>query len=129
MPNMANIVVKKSDGSTSYTLAALSSSPGDGGFAQWEGEGSARITKPSFRVKTAWNGAKTARRLEASGDFPLSATVNGVETIVSRVPFRFEVTVPTNVTTSFANDAIAVIHNFIAAQLIRDSASTGFSPT
>jgi len=126
---MANIVVKKADGTTNYTFTALSASPGDGGFAQWRGEGSMPSVAANLRVKSRWNGPKTGRQVEVSGNSPYVTLVNGVDTVISQVPLRFSVTVPTNMPSSFAADAAAVLANAIASQLLKDTVSTGFAPT
>lgn len=129
MPTIANIIVKKADNTTNYTLTAVSGAPGDRGFAQWQGEGSMPSVKPQLRMKTQWNGPKTGRQVEASGSFPFVTLVNGVDTVVSQIPFRFSCTVPTNMPGTTAADGVAVIANFLASQLVKDAASSGFAPT
>lgn len=126
---MANIVVKKADGTTNYTFTALSAAPGDGGFAQWRGEGSMPSVAANLRVKSRWNGPKSGRQVEVSGNFPFVTLVNGVDTVVSQVPIRFSATVPTNMPSSFAADAAAVMANTLASQIMKDVISTGFAPT
>lgn len=129
MPSMANIVVKKADGTTNFTWTAMSAAPGDGGFAQWRGEGSSPALSGSLRAKTQWNGDKTARRLEASGGVPYVQTVSGVDTATAFIPFRFSADLPTVVPTATSQDAAAVICNAIASALFREMMSTGFSAT
>lgn len=129
MPNMANIVVKKADGTTNYTFTALSSSPGDGGFAQWRGEGTSPALSANLRMKTQWNGTKTQRRAEVTGSFPKVEALSGVNTVTGFTSFSLTLSMPQNFTASEANDAAAVIANAIASQLIRDSMATGYAPT
>lgn len=129
MAQQANIVVKKADGTTNYTFTALSASPGDGGFAQWRGEGTSPALAANLRLKTYWNGNRTARRFEATGNYPKVETVAGVDTVTDYASFSYTGSVPQRMTTAQAADFAAVIANAIASQLLRDSVSSGFAPT
>lgn len=131
MPQATNIVVKKADGTTDYTYKLVSSSPGDGGFAQFEGEGPTRASKATLRMRSAWNKAKTARKVDASGMYPLVATnANlGQPQVVSMVPFSFTYTLPTNVDDGTAADAAAVQLNALSSTLCKSVCATGYAPT
>lgn len=129
MPNMANIVVKKADGTTNYTFSSLSASPGDGGFAQWRGEGSSPALAASLRAKSSWNGTKTTRRVEASGNYPYVQTVSGIDTVTSFGSFRFTSDVPMNMPAAVANDFAAVMANAIASALFKEMVATGIAAT
>lgn len=129
MPNMANIVVKKADGSTNYTFTALSSAPGDGGFAQWRGEGASPALAANLRMKTQWNGARNARRYEVNGNYPKVQAVAGIPTVTSFASFSYTGALPTDFTAAEAADFAAVIANAITSQIVRDSVSSGYSPT
>lgn len=129
MPNMANIVVKKSDNTTNYTFAALSASPGDGGFAQWRGEGATPALASTLRVKSQWNGKRTARQVEVSGGVPKVETVAGISTVTAVYPFRASVTIPLNLTNIEAADAAAIMVNALSSVLFKDVLATGFAPT
>lgn len=128
MPNMAPIVVKKADGTTNFTFSVLTASPGDRGFAQWRGEGTMPSVCPNLRVKTQWNGARTARQFEASGNFPYVQTVNGVDTQLASFTFRYSGSVPMNMPSATAADIAAIVANAIASQLFKEVVSTGMSP-
>lgn len=131
MPQISNIVVKKADGTTDYTYKAVSASPGDGGFAQFEGEGPTRASKATLRMRTAWNRAKTARKIDASGMFPL-VTLNTTldqPQVVSMVPFEFSATLPSNVDDHTATNAAAIQLNALASTLFKSVMATGYAPT
>lgn len=128
MPNMANIVVKKADNTTNYTFTVLSKAPGDGGFAQWRGEGLTPALAATLRLKTLWNAKKDQRRTEVSGAYPKVEVVAGVNTVTSIVPFSFMASMPQNFSAAEANDAVAVIGNLIASALLRETVATGVSP-
>lgn len=129
MPTMAPIVVKKADGTTNYTFSVLTASPGDRGFAQWRGEGATPALAANLRAKTQWNGARTARQFEASGNFPYVQTVNGVDTQIAQVPFRYSVGIPMNIPTAEMQNISAIIANAIASALFKESVTTGVVPT
>lgn len=129
MPNMANIVVKKADGTTNFTYTALTASPGDRGFAQWRGEGATPALCPNLRMKTQWNGPRTARQFDASGNFPYVQTVSGIEMPVAQFTFRYNGSVPMNVPSAYMADVAACVANAIASQLFRDMVAQGVAAT
>lgn len=126
---MAPIVVKKADGLTNYTFTVLSASPGDKGFAQWRGEGAMPSLAPNLRMKTQWNGPKTARQFESSGNYPYVTTVGGLDVLQSQFTFRYSGTVPMNMPAAFATEAATVIANAIASALFKEMVSTGIAAT
>lgn len=129
MAQQANIVVKKADGTTNFTWTALSAAPGDGGFAQWRGEGASPALAGNLRMKTQWNGARTARRFDVTGNYPKVETVAGINQVTAFASFSYSGSVPLGLTATEAADFAAVVANAIASQLLRDSVSTGFAPT
>lgn len=131
MSQISNIVVKKADGTTDYTYVAVSASPGDGGFAQFEGQGPTRASKATLRMRSVWNKAKTARKVDASGMYPLVATDTtlGQPKVVSMVPFEFTFTLPSNVDDATAADAAAVQLNALGSTLFKNVCRTGYAPT
>lgn len=128
MPNMANIVVKD-DTDMDFTWTAMSASPGDNGFAQWRGAGPTPALSPNLRAKTLWNGPRTARRVEISGDFPFYRDISGAPTFQQREPFRMEVTVPAGIPVTTALTNATVLGNTIAAALVTEIMATGYSAT
>lgn len=129
MPQQQNIVVKKADGTSNYTFTALSASPGDGGFAQWRGEGPTPALSANLRMKTQWNGQKTARRFEASGNYPKVETLSGIPSVTGFCSFSYSGAIAMNFTAAEAADFAAIVANAIASQLMRDSVASGFAPT
>lgn len=129
MAKQADITVKRSDGTTNYKFTALSAAPGDGGFAQWRGEGDSPALSANLRMKTMWNAKRNARRFEASGNYPKVQTIGGIPAVVDFCSFSYSGAVPLTFTAVEAADFAAIIANTIASQLMRDSVATGFSPT
>lgn len=129
MAQQADITVKRADGTTNYKFTALSASPGDGGFAQWRGEGASPALSANLRMKTMWNAKRNARRFEATGSYPKVETVGGIPVVTNFGSFSYSGAVPQSFTAIEAADFAAIIANTIASQLMRDSVASGFSPT
>lgn len=72
MPQMANITVKKADGTTDITFTQQQPSAGDSQPAIWKCEtvGSVRAGRPVLSLVARNNGTNKARRLVASTLFP-----------------------------------------------------------
>ena len=125
MPNLANIVVKKADGTTNYTFTALAGAPGDGVFAQWRGEGSTPALSADLRTKVVWNSKRNARRTEGFVSIPKVETVAGVPTVTSRTPSSLSITIPDNLTATEAADYVAITCNAYSSALIRQIMAEG----
>lgn len=133
MPQMANVTVKAANGSTDVVFTALTSSGGDKAPARWRVEDP---TKPvnariAASVRTEDNGPKTARRMIIDAFYPTAVTNSStnVTTVAARAPMRLEFTLPTNVPQANNTEAAAILLNFAAAQLVKDSAASGYAPT
>lgn len=63
MPSMANIIIKKADGTTDITYTALTPSSGDKVPAQWRVEsiGTVAGNRPTFMIQTRFSADKQAR--------------------------------------------------------------------
>jgi len=111
MPTMANITVKKSDGTTDVTFSALQGSSGDGVAAVWrcESVGTAAGHKPSVTMTSRWNGPRTARRVDASFMYPQIATdtATGLTSVVNKVPVTISAVVPVAVPDTVVAESIA----------------------
>lgn len=126
MPSMANIVVKKNDGTTDITYTALTPSAGDSVAAQWrENTPSIAAFRPFVSMRTQFNGPRTARRFVMTGKFPVEDT--GV--LLGTIPFTFEGTIPLGVTDTAVNEAVSQFTNLVVSTLIRDSLKAGYAPT
>lgn len=130
MPSMANITVKAANGTTDVVYTALAPSGGDSTPAYWraEGAGASASVRPVFSLMSKSNGPKTARRVTGNGTYPHVATVDGVETVVNRIPFEFSFLVPLAVPDTVVAEAVHQMSNLVAATLVRDSVKSGFAP-
>lgn len=131
MPIMADIVVKKADGTTNVTYVAKVASAGDKTQALWtqDAASTTRNQRPSFAISGVSNGPKTARRVSGVAHMPILRTIDGVVQVAHDIPMSFVITVPGAVTDAEADEAAAQFGNLLASTLIRSVVSTGYAPT
>lgn len=131
MPQMANVVVKKADGTTDVTYTALTASAGDSSPARWTENSASTIRghRPTLDVRSQFNGPRTARRVSAVFKMPVLETISGVETKVGDIPVELSLAIPSSVTDAVADEAVAQATNLFASSLIRSSLSSGYAPT
>lgn len=133
MPSMANITIKKNDGTTDIVWTAACPSSGDGVPAIWRSEtvGTAPAHYPTFELRSRYNGQKTARRMDANFVYPQTATdsTTSLTTVVNRVPIQISAAIPTNVPAAVIAEAISQAANLLASTLVKDSMKAGFAPT
>lgn len=133
MPQTANIVVKKNDGTTDVTYTAVVPSSGDGVPAVWKSQtvGSAMAHQPELRLSSR-EGAKGARRnLRASFQYPQIATntTTSVTTVVDRASFSADWTIPKGMSQADVNEFASQCANLIASTLIKGSVQSGYAPS
>jgi hypothetical protein len=133
MPAIANLVVKKNDGTTDITYTAVVPSSGDGSNAIWKSQsvGLAPAHQPEFRVSSreASNGVK--RALRATFIYPqiaLDSTTN-VTSVIDRVVISADWTMPKGMSQTDLNEAASQFGNLVAATLVKQSVQTGYAPT
>lgn len=131
MPQIANITVKAANGTTDVVYSAMTPSSGDTTPALWraEGSGASASLRPTLSLLSKWNGPKTARRVTGNFQYPQTATVDGVETVINRVPVEFSFLIPQAVPDTVIAEAVAQAANLINSTLVKDSIKAGFSPT
>jgi hypothetical protein len=133
MPTMADIVVKKADGTTNVTFAALNPSSGDTVSALWRQEtmGTAAGLRATFSSRSQWNGPRTARRVESQFQYPFTVTdsTTGVTSVLARVPISISITVPVDVPDTVVAEAVAQGMNLQVSTLMQSVYKAGFAPT
>lgn len=133
MPQMADIIVKKADGTTNITFTALTPSSGDKVPAQWRSEsaGAAAGLRPTFQMESQWNGPRTARRVNISGQYPytLTDTTTSSTSVVARMPFQSTFTIPVSIPDVTVAEFVAQITNLVASSLAQASIKIGYAPT
>lgn len=133
MPDMADIVVKKADGTTSITFNKLTASSGDKVPAQWrqEATGASAALRPTFEMVSQWNGPRTARRVSTSYQYPytITDTTTSTTTVKSRVPMQSSTAIPVEIPDTIVAEAIAQGTNLLTSTLVVASLKQGYSPT
>jgi len=132
MPQIANLVVKKNDGTTDVTFTAIQPSAGDKAPAIWRNEavGSAVAHRPTLLLTGRNNGTGTARRLEGQAVFPSTVTgADGRVTVADRLILSFNAVVPLGMPSAEVNEAVAQGLNLFSATLVKDSVKTGYAPS
>jgi hypothetical protein len=133
MPQMADIIVKKADGTTNITFTALTPSSGDKVPAQWRSEtvGASPGLRPTFSMDSQWNGPRTARRVNLSGQYPFTITdsTTSSTSVKARIPFQATFTVPVEVPDTIIAEAVAQITNLVASTLAQSCIKLGYAPT
>lgn len=132
MPQIATLTVKKADNTTNVVYDALVPSSGDKSPALWylTAAGAAPAFRPQLSLQSAWNGPRTARRLQVGYKYPVWATgTDGVTRIVDTLIIDATILRPAGMADSTALEAIAQFAHLVDAQNVRDSVTSGHSPT
>jgi hypothetical protein len=133
MPNLANITIKKANGSTDVTYSGIVAAAGDNSPAllRDSANGDSPAFQPAFSVRSKWNGPRTARRVEGSFVYHHTAVSedDGQTKLIASFPITFVATVPQNAPSAVADEAAAQFANLMASTLIKSVVSTGYAPT
>nr|UUW21308.1 MAG: hypothetical protein [Sanya fiers-like virus 19] len=132
MPQLANIVVKKNDGTTDVTYTGVVPSAGDKSPAIWRnnGVGAAAAFRPELTLTSAPNGTKTARRVAYRYVYPSTAVgSDGKTNVVDRFILEGTALVPMGMADVDVNEGVAQSCNLLASSLIKSSIQSGFAPT
>lgn len=136
MPNMANITVKKADGTTDITFDVVSAAGSDGQPAEWRQDTGANAALPvglraKIKLSSKWNGPKTARQIAYEATFPYAVLSNdtGLYSARDRVVATGVITMPQGIPAANLNEAAYQIPNLLASALFKQSIAAGYAPT
>lgn len=134
MPAMADITVKKNDGTTDFVYVAKSPSAGDSVPAVWRGDAATASyagLKPEIRMVSKWNGARTVRRVELTGVYPsvVTDTTTGAQSALGRVIIEVNVAAPQMLPQGDIDEAVSQILYLASTTLAKSCFKTGFAPT
>lgn len=131
MPNMADIVVKKYDGTTDVTFAKLTPSAGDKSPAVWRQPVVSGIPNaaPVCTITSKSSVNKQVRIVEGEVLYPITVTnsTTGVTTVVDRDKFTFSFQLKTNYAQAWHDEAAAQSVNVLASTLVREILKSGYS--
>lgn len=131
MPAMANLTVKKNDGTTDVVYVAQSPSAGDSIPAVWKATsiGSAPAHSPELRLaaRDAVKGAKRAVR--STYQYPQIATntTTGLTSVVDRASADTNWVFPKTMTQADINEFVSQYANLLVATLVKDCVKAGYS--
>lgn len=136
MPNMANITVKKNDGTTDIVYTAKSPSAGDSVPAVWRADtvGSAPSHRPELRLmsKNTRKANEEAREMRGTYKYPQLVTdtnLGGLVTVKRDALVTFTAVMPKDMTAADINECVSQAFNLFVSALIKDSCKDGFAPT
>ena len=132
MPQMANITVKKNDGTTDITYTDMVPSAGDQSPAVWRSNtvGQAAAFRPELTCVSQANGPRTARRIGLKFTYPSLVTGgDGKVSISDKAIMEVSFLVPQGMLDADVNEAVSQGFNLLASPLIKDTVKAGFAPT
>lgn len=130
MPTMANITVKKYDGTTDVVYTAVAGSAGDTVPAIWRNltVGTAQGHKPQLVMSARNNGNNTARRTSLDFMYPSLVTDAGVTKIGDKATFSLTGSLPLNMPDAERREAVYQFLNLCASTMLKQSNDEGFAP-
>lgn len=133
MPAIANITVKKNDGTTDITYTGVSPSSGDGVPAIFKSQtvGTAQAHQPELRISSrdAMKGEK--RNLRATYVYPQISTnsTTGVTSVVDKASADVNWNVPKGMAQADVNEFASQLANLIVSALVKQCVKDGYAPT
>lgn len=130
MPQMADMTVKKADGTTDIVYTALGGSSGDNNPAIWEVTASSTYAayRNKLQATSRNNTGKNARNIELYLEVPETILVNGETKLVGKVPVKISVVKPLNVSDATVKEAVYQAGNLAITALMRSMFTSGYSP-
>jgi len=130
---MADLTIKKLDGTTNVTYEALTPSSGDKTEAKWrmtsaDSGGAAPIERPSLVVKSKSSVNGAVRIVEGKFVMPATVTVGG-STAVKPSVFSFTGTVDQSFSDADAGEFAAQAVNLLKDALVQAVIKNGYAPT
>lgn len=130
MATIADIIVKKADGSTNITYTAIAGSAGDKSPAMWRSDSSAtmRSNRDVVTLTCQDNGPKTARRSTAKAVMPVARMVNAVELVTDKIIGDLSIVVPNALTDAEISEKVDQLLNMFACPVFRAAFKAGLAP-
>lgn len=133
MTQIANITVKKNDGTTDIVWTGISPSGGDRSPSVWQSltVGSAMSHRPALQLSCRDNGNGTARRFQIDYQYPQTATntTTGVTSIVNRSVFSGSMVCPKDMDATTLAEAVSQFCHLLASAHLKDVLKSGYAAT
>lgn len=131
MPSIADITVKKNDGTTDIVYSARSPSSGDGVPAVWKSAtvGTAQAHQPELRLSSREAKKGAGRALRVTYVYPQIATdsTTSLTSVVDRASFTLELTFPKGMASADVNEFVAQGINLLDSSLLISCFQSGYS--
>lgn len=131
MPTLANLTIKKSDGTTDVIYTAVAGASGDNTPAVFRNNtvGTTLAERPSLLVSSKDNGPRTGRRVNLDFSWPItSQDAGGNKAVSGRMTGTASVLIPQNQDVATIAEQAAQFSNLLAHTLIKASFSEGYAP-
>ena len=133
MPAIANITVKKNDGTTDIILTGVQPSSGDGTPATWKSQtvGTASAHQPELRLSARDANKGSHRLLRLTFQYPQIATnsTTSVTSVVQKAMATLEMEIPKAMASADVNEAVSQLTNLIDSSLVVSCLKEGYSAT
>lgn len=133
MPQMANIVVKKNDGTTDVTYTGVVPSSGDQTSAVWKSQavGTAPAHQPELRLSSREGGKGARRVLRATFKYPQISTntTTGVTSVIDTASADADFSFPKGMDQASIDEFAAQFANLLASALLKASVQSGYAPS
>jgi hypothetical protein len=132
MPQMADMTVKKNDGTTDVTYTAVQPAAGDKSPAIWRNEsvGTAASHRPTFTCQSRYNGNNTARKIDANLTYPTTYVgADGRTYVGDKGLLHMDGTLPVNMDVTSINELVAQAANLLKHALMQSAFKSGFAPS
>lgn len=133
MPAIADLVIKKADGTTNITFSAVQPAGGDKSPAVFRSLSTTGTNgqHPELRVSSNSTKSNSGRQVQLAFSYPsvYTDTTTGLTSVKSRANAQISVFVPADVPDSDLNEFGAQLGNLLASTLIKSVNATGFAPT
>lgn len=132
MPQLADITVKKNDGTTDVTYTGVIPSAGDKSAAVWRNNAvaTAAAHRPELQMTSQWNGPRTARRVASKYTYPaLAVGSDGKINVADKAILEVNVLLPQSMPDSDINEFVSQGLNLAASTLYKNCAKVGYAAT
>lgn len=131
MPTLANITVKKADGTTDVVYTALTGSSGDKTPARWRNAtvGVMPAESALFEISSRSNAAGTARRVDVNYVWPTTRQDAGGNKVVDgKMSATASILIPQNQTAAVLGEQCHQFANLLASALVKATLVEGYAP-
>jgi hypothetical protein len=132
MAAIANITVKKKDGTTDVVWTGIQGQGGDSAPARFASNtvGTAIAHRPTLQILSRDNGPKTARHFEGVFRYPnLVTDASAITKVDGQAVASFSFVLPKGMTDAQRGEAAYQFGNLLASSLVKASFDEGNAPT